>query len=371
MLLHTWNMDFMLRALELAEQVSGGVSPRPPVGAVVVASDGKTIVGEGATLPKPGPHAEASALANAGKRAVDGTIYCTLEPHQTDTSTPPCTQAIIDAGIRRVVCPTIDPNPVVSGQGFAHLRAAGIECDVDVSRAEQLRANELIEGFAKHVNTGLPFVTVKWAMTLDGKIATSSGDSKWITGPSARQHAHTLRYRSDAVITGIGTLMADDPRLTARDSESGERAGSRPYLRVVIDSNARMPDDAALLNEDGEVLHVIAVPATGNPRVRSLTLPNQNNDRVDLKALMQNLGNRGCVNILVEAGEKLNGALFDLGLVDKVVAYISTSKILGGDQALTPVGGIGATLMRDALQLHTSRIENFGDDMALIGYVAP
>ena len=189
-LLHTWNMEFMQRALDLAERVAGGLAPRPAVGAVIVARDGETIVGEGATQPNPGPHAEAVALNIAQSIAKGdsegGTIYCTLEPHQNRSTTPPCTQAIIDAGISTVVCPTVDPNPLVAGRGFEHLKSAGIQIINDVDNVSQRRANELIEGFAKHINTGLPFVTVKWAMSLDGKIATRNGDSKWITGPAAR-----------------------------------------------------------------------------------------------------------------------------------------------------------------------------------------
>ena len=238
-------MNFMHRALDLAEQVAGGLAPRPPVGAVIVAPDGETILGQGATQPTPGPHAEAVAIRNATKTdpnaATNATIYCTLEPHQTHATTPPCTQAIINAGIKRVVCPTTDPNPLISGRGFQQLKSAGIQIINKVDESSQRRANELIEGFTKHTKTGLPLVTVKWAMSLDGKIATRQRDSKWITGNAARAHAHTLRHRSDAIITGIGTILADNPRLTVRDPQTGKRIRNRPYLRVVIDSNAKMP----------------------------------------------------------------------------------------------------------------------------------
>ncbi len=362
-------MDFMERALDLAERAAGGVAPRPAVGAVVVARDGETIVGEGATQPNPGAHAEAVALDMAHDAANGGTIYCTLEPHQFRSTTPPCSQAIIDAGIGRVVCPTVDPNPQVTGHGFEHLRSAGIEVINEVHDASRQRADELIEGFAKHVKTGMPFVTVKWAMSLDGKIATRDGDSKWITGPAARAHAHSLRYRSDAVLTGIGTVLADNPRLTARDPQSGRRMCGRPYIRVVIDSDAKMPADAALLEEDGEVIQAVSNGEAANRRCKVIKAPSQTEDSVDLAAVMRHLGERGCMNVLVEAGERLTGSLFDCGLVDKVVVYISTDKIIGGSDALSPVGGCGPSVMRDVARLPNVRMEQFGEDIAIIGYV--
>ena len=370
-------MEFMQRALDLAERAAGGLAPRPAVGAVIVARDGETIVGEGATQPNPGPHAEAVALDIAQSRAQDaandgikgGTIFCTLEPHQNRSTTPPCTQALIDAGIRTVVCPTVDPNPLVAGRGFEHLKSAGIQIINDVDETSQLRANELIEGFAKHINTGLPFVTVKWAMSLDGKIATRDGDSRWITSPAARAHAHSLRYRADAVMTGIGTVLADNPRLTARDPVSGKRMCGRPYIRVVVDSNAKMPAGAAILEEEGEVIHAVANNNAPNRRCNVLRAPSKTDDAVDLSDVVRQLGERGCINVLVEAGERLTGGLFDRDLVDKVVVYISTTKIIGGSNALSPVGGCGPSVMRDVSRLRNTRIERFDDDIAIIGYV--
>ena len=407
-------MNPMHRALDLAERAAGGVAPRPPVGAVIVATDGKTIIAEGATQPNPGPHAEAIALEIAKEAARNGTIYCTLEPHQHQSTTPPCSQAIIDAGISTVVCPTVDPNPQVAGHGFEQMKSAGIEVITDVDKESQQRADELIEGFAKQIKTGLPFVTVKWAMSLDGKIATRDGDSKWITAPTARAHAHSLRYRSDAVMTGIGTILADNPRLTARDPHSGKRMCSRPYLRVVIDSNARMPSNAAILKEDGEIIQAVAqiptlpiddqagtrsnaFPLDDQGGTRSSTLPlddqggikggsdttlspltviqapnqtpKQTQNSVDLAAVIRHLGERGCTNLLVEAGERLTGELFDLKLVDKVVVYISTSKIIGGADAPSPVGGRGPSLMQEIIHLNKKRIQRFDQDVAIIGYV--
>ena len=403
-------MDFMHRALDLAEEVAGGLAPRPPVGAVIVAADGKSIVGEGATQPNPGPHAEAVAITNAGDDTQGATIYCTLEPHQNHSTTPPCSQAIIDAGIKRVICPSIDPNPQVAGRGFEHLRAAGIEVTNDVDDTSAQRANDLIEGFAKHIKTGLPFVTAKWAMSLDGKIATRTGDSKWITGPQARAHAHQLRYRSDAIITGIGTVLADNPRLTARDPNTGKRRSNRPYIRVIVDSQARMPkqrrpferrwrSDTSRCTRNhfpplrggmsegkgtppspSRSLHS-PPPAQGEiqrsaqgmpagPTHHILTLPNSDNKTVDLTALIHHLGERGCHNVLIEAGEKLTGELFNLKLVDKVVTYMATDKIIGGQTAPSPhrrhrPRNHGKTFPH----LSQTRIERLGDDIAIIGYV--
>ncbi len=367
--LHTFVMDFTGRALELAEGVVGGLAPRPAVGAVVVARDGVTVVGEGATRPHPGPHAEAVALAGVGELAKGGTIYCTLEPHQNQGTTAPCTRAIINAGVKTVVCPVEDPNPVVAGRGFEQLRAAGVEVVRDVGGENQRRAEELIEGFAKHVGTGLPFVTVKWAMSLDGKIATRSGDSQWITGEEARAHGHGLRYRSDAVMTGIGTVLADDPRLTARDMGSGKRLANRPYLRVVVDSKGRMPGDAVLLDEDGEVMQVVASGEGLGGQCEVVRLSDDSGKSVDVSALMVHLGDRGVHNVLVEAGEKLTGALFDRNLVDKVVAYVSTERLIGGIDARSPVGGDGPETMHEITGLKRRRVEDLGSDLVIIGYV--
>ncbi len=369
LVLHTLVMDYLGRALELAEGVVGGLAPRPAVGAVVVGEDGVSVVGEGATRPHPGPHAEAVALGVAGKSARGGTMFCTLEPHQHEGTTPPCSRAIIEAGITRVVCPVEDPNPVVASRGFAELRAAGVEVVRDVGDENLRRAEELIEGFAKHVRTGLPFVTVKWAMSLDGKIATRSRDSQWISGDEARAHAHGLRYRSDVVMTGIGTVLADDPRLTARDSLTGERLGDRPHLRVVVDRQGRMPVDAALLGEDGDVVQVVASGAGAGDRCEVVQLADETGESVDLMLLMRHLGERGCHNVLVEAGERLNGALFDLRLVDKVVSYISPTKLIGGVDALSPIGGRGPRHMGKITRLRNGRTERLGADVAVVGYV--
>lgn len=368
----------MQHAIQLAQQAAGGaLSPRPPVGAVVAATatNGKhNIVGEGTTQPNPGPHAEHVALQAAGEKARGGTIYVTLEPHQFHGTTPPCTDAIIQAGIRKVVCPIQDPNPKVNGKGFDQLRQAGIEVDHNVNSDQLRQATELIEGFHKLITHAMPFVTAKWAMSLDGKIATHSRDSKWITNKQARDHAHRIRYVSDAIITGIGTILADNPRLTARDPETDERADNRPRIRVVVDSRARLPLDAAILQEQGEVILATAIPTkTNSIRCETIALPDHRashgSARVDLNALMKLLAERGCANVLIEAGSKLTASFFEAQLVDKVVVYISTSKIIGGENALSPVAGLGAENMTEITKLHNIRTETLGQDIAVVGYI--
>lgn len=369
---------FMQRAIQLAQQAAGGaLSPRPPVGAVVAAIDANgehNIVGEGATQPNPGPHAEHVALQAAGDKARGGTIYVTLEPHQFHGTTPPCTDAIIQAGIRKVVCPIQDPNPKVNGKGFDQLRQAGIEIDHNVNSDQLRQSAELIEGFHKLISHATPFVTAKWAMSLDGKIATCSRDSKWITNKQSRDHAHRIRYASDAIITGIGTILADNPRLTARDPETDARADDRPRIRVVVDSRSRLPRDAAILQEEGEVILATAIPTKNNSiSCETIALPDHrashSRARVDLDALMKLLAERGCANVLIEAGSKLTASFFEAQLIDKVVVYISTSKIIGGENALSPVAGLGAENMTEITKLHNIRTETQGQDIAVIGYI--
>ncbi|MBI4307109.1 MAG: bifunctional diaminohydroxyphosphoribosylaminopyrimidine deaminase/5-amino-6-(5-phosphoribosylamino)uracil reductase RibD, partial [Chloroflexi bacterium] len=227
----------MRRALELARRALGGVGPRAPVGAVIV--KGGQVVGEGATEPLPGHHAEAVAIQRAGPAARGGTLYCTLEPHAHQSSVPPCTDAIIGAGIKRVICIMQDPNPEVNGAGFTQLRAAGVDVSTDVGLEIKAEAEEILEGFVHHLRTGKPFVTAKYAMTLDGKIATRTGASRWITGEAARARAYELRAAADAVVVGIGTVLADDPRVTARVPWASDAEGPRPRLRVVVDSRRR------------------------------------------------------------------------------------------------------------------------------------
>ena len=355
----------MARALELARRALGSVSPNPAVGAVVV-KDGR-IVGEGHTNPPGGDHAEVVALKQAGALAEGGTLYSTLEPHHFHGRTPPCTDAIVTAGIQHVRYAVDDPNPRVAGRGAEAMRNAGITVSSGEMEAE---ATELIEAYSKHVKHGRPFVIAKYAMSADGKIAARSGDARWVTGSESRAHVHRLRSQSDAIMVGIGTVLADDPRLTARD-EAGHPLKRQP-LRVVVDSAGRTPEEAALFQEPGRTLIAAAMPAFDNGEALAASgaevlCVRGPAGRVDLEALFEALGQRGVTSVLVEGGGTLMGALFDLGLVDKVLAFVAP-KIIGGVSAPGPVGGRGVEDMSKALALKHLRWERFGNDMLLTAY---
>ncbi len=357
-------MDYMKRALALGKRARGLSSPNPPVGAVVV-KDGQ-IVGEGYTLPPGQGHAEVVALKQAGERARGAVLYTTLEPCNHHGRVAPCTPAIIQAGITEVHMAVVDPNPLVNGRGRGALEAAGIRCVVGEHQEEAL---ELNEAFIKHITTGLPFVTAKFAMSLDGKIATFTGDSRWITGQRARQYVHHLRSISDVVMVGVNTAITDDPQLTARDAR-GRPLGRQP-LRVVVDSQGRLPASARMLREPGRTL---IATVEGRPwgqgespeRVEVLGLPALDG-QVDLRALLHALGKRELISVLVEGGSALLGTLFDLGLVDKVMAFIAPV-IVGGRGAPTAVAGRGVERMAEALRLRKVRVRRLGDDLMVVGY---
>jgi diaminohydroxyphosphoribosylaminopyrimidine deaminase/5-amino-6-(5-phosphoribosylamino)uracil reductase len=355
----------MQRALELARRALGATSPNPPVGAVIV-SEGR-VVGEGWTQPVGGPHAEVEALEGAGSAARGSTLYVTLEPCCHQGRTPPCTQAIIRAGIAEAHIATLDPNPRVNGNGVRELKAAGLRLVVGEREAE---AREVMEGYLKWITTGLPFVTAKYAMSLDGKIATATGESRWITGEAARRRVHGLRQTCDAVVVGIGTALADNPQLTARD-DSGHPWGRQP-LRVVVDSGARLPPDAAMLGEPGKTLVATASPpqtrarALQNTGAELLDLPAEDG-RVDVKALLQALGARGVTSLLVEGGGTLLATLMQQRLVDKVMAFIAPV-LIGGREAPTPVEGPGVLELTQVLRLARVTVERLGGDLLVVGY---
>ena len=363
------NIPPMVRAIELARQAQGSTSPNPSVGAVVV-KDG-VVLGEGFTMPPGGNHAEIGALRQAGDASQGADLYTTLEPCCTQGRTPPCTRAIIAAGIRRVYVAAIDPNPQVSGGGIAELRTRGIQ--VETSHGEDAaEAAELYEAFAKHITTGLPFVTAKFAMSLDGKIATHTGDSKWVTGTEARGLVQQMRKEADAIMVGINTVLADDPQLTARDS-SGCPLNPQP-VRVVLDTNCRMPSNARMLAEPGQTIIAVSSATTttktsrlegaGAEIVACATGPD---DRVDPSELLAELGRRRIVNLLVEGGGTVLGSLFDAHQVDKVYAFIAPV-IIGGSQAASPVGGQGSSVMSQAWRLERVRMRPVGDDWLVTGY---
>ena len=358
-------MSHMVRALSLARQAVGSVSPNPAVGAVVV-KDG-AVVGEGWTQPPGQDHAEVMALRQAGRKASGAVLYTTLEPCNHLGRTPPCTDAIIEVGIVEVRSAVVDPNPVVNGWGLSRLQEVGIKTSVGEQEEE---ARELMEAYTKFITTGDPFVTAKFAMSLDGKIATRTGDSKWITGEGARGYVHRLRAESDAIMVGINTVLADDPQLTARDDQ-GDPLIRQP-LRVVVDSRGRTPPQARLLAEPGETLVAIA-RADGTARGKLTragaeveSIPAQDGS-VDMAELLRLLGQRDKTSVLVEGGGTLLGSLFDRGLVDKVVAFIAPT-IVGGGESPSPVAGTGVETVADAATLHRVSVQQFDRDVAIIGY---
>ena len=358
--------NYMKRALSLARQAVGRTSPNPPVGAVLV-KDG-VVVGEGFTLAPGQMHAEAVALNNAGAGAHCASLFVTLEPCSIQGRTPPCTDAIIAAGVIEVHVATKDPNPRVNGSGIAQLEAAGIKVFPGEREDE---AREIYEAFAKFINVGIPFVTVKYAMTLDGKIATFTGDSRWVSGPEARSHVQEMRRTCDAIMVGVNTVLNDDPQLTARDSEGAPE--SRQPLRVVLDSRARTSLEARLLKEPGQTLIAVTVPPES--RVKPLVetgaevmhLPATADGLVDPNAVLEALGARGVVSVLVEGGGALLGTLFDLKLVDKVIAFIAPS-VIGGRSSPSPVGGKGIEMMSHATTIRQTRLERIGEDILVVGY---
>ena len=359
-------MSYMTQALSLARRSLGSVSPNPPVGTVVV-KDG-SIVGEGYTQPPGQHHAEIVALNQAGLQARGATLYTTLEPCNHQGRTPPCTDAIVEAGIAEVRAATLDPNPKVSGHGVERLRDAGVR--TSVGEGED-KACQLMETYLKFVTTGLPFVTAKFAMSLDGKIATRTGDSRWISGDRARWRVHGLRAVSDAVMVGVNTVLTDDPRLTARDERDDPRP--RQPLRVIVDSRARAPVGSRLISEPGETLVAAAELSDQSRRqlaeagVYAAELP-AGDGSVDLAALMAYLAaERAITSLLVEGGASLLGSMFDLGLVDKVIAFVAPT-IIGGKDAPTPVGGAGFERIADALRLERVKWDRYGRDMAITGY---
>jgi len=362
-------MDYMEQALSLARLALGQVSPNPAVGAVVVS--GGVVVGQGYTQPPGFCHAEIVALKQAGDRAHWGTMYVTLEPCCHYGRTPPCTEAIIAAGITEVHLAMLDPNPFVSGKGKEQLERQGIKVYVGEREEE---ARQINEAYIKFITTGLPFVTAKFAVSLDGKIATKSGDSRWISGIEARRYVHNLRYATDAIMAGVNTVLADDPQLTARSC--GGRGGSARVqpLRVIVDSKGRTPLTARVFNEPGKTL--LALGRSVNPEERKnlaqadveiLELPSEEG-LVDLEGLMKMLGERQITSVLVEGGGTLLGSLFDHKLVDKVVAFVAPI-IIGGKEAKTAVGGKGIDKLADAIGLERVNVKTIGSDLMVSGYV--
>lgn len=354
----------MRRALEEARR--GAPSPNPPVGAVVF-RDG-VAVGAGFHARAGDAHAEVVALREAGDRARGATLVVTLEPCNHHGRTPPCTEAILQAGVARVVYASADPNPHVDGGGAAWLRARGVEV-ISGFGALQPEAEHLIAPWRTFITRGRPFVTLKLAMSLDGRIATRGGESRWITGAAARADGHALRAESDAVLVGSGTVLADDPRLTVRDAPV-----VRAPTRVVVDSALRIPLDAALVRTAREVPTAVVTVrgrdarALADAGVTVLAVEAGATGRVDLHAALRALAGRGVVSVLCEGGGGLHGALVDAGLVDRVVAYVAPM-VIGGAGATSAVAGLGAATLAEVTRFAWTRVARLGDDLRLEGEV--
>ncbi len=356
--------QMMQRALDLAAQGIGQVSPGPLVGTVIANANGE-IVGEGFYLYDQIKHAETIALQQAGDKARGGTAYVSLEPHAHQGRTPPCTDALIKSGIKRVVAPIEDPNPKVSGRGFAHLRESGVEVQTGVMTEEASLLNEVYIHFMR---TGRPFVHLKMAVSLDGKVATVNGDSRWITGEQARARVHELRHSSDAIMIGGRTARSDDPLLTDR---SGKKR-RRPLVRVVIEQYLRISPESQLAQttEAGPVL-IFACDDSDPAELNKLQSHGveviAQGSALDLASVLEELGKRSIQSVLVEGGPFLAGLMLEGGLVNKVTFFVAPT-IVGSQDAPSAIGGAGAEKIADALRLDRVEVSQHGRDVEITGY---
>ncbi|MBA3806678.1 MAG: bifunctional diaminohydroxyphosphoribosylaminopyrimidine deaminase/5-amino-6-(5-phosphoribosylamino)uracil reductase RibD [Acidobacteria bacterium] len=354
----------MHRALQLAARGAGQVSPSPLVGCVIADAVGEK-VGEGFYLYERIKHAETLALEEAGTKAEGATAYVSLEPHAHHGRTPPCTDALIRAGVKRVVAPIEDPNPKVSGKGFAHLRAAGLRVEMGLLAQEAARLNEKYIHFMRHAR---PFIHLKLASSLDGRIATRTGDSRWITGEHSRARVHELRHEYDAILVGSGTAINDNPLLTDRSGKPRRL----PLTRVLLDPRLRLSTDSklALTARDAPVLvftsesaDASAVEALERRGIEVL----RGRDGRNLNKMLTQLGQRSIQSVLVEGGARVAGAFLDAGLVDKVSFFIAPL-IIGGCDAASAVGGSGAEKIAAAIRLSDVEFKQHGPDIEVTGY---
>ncbi|QOR65331.1 bifunctional diaminohydroxyphosphoribosylaminopyrimidine deaminase/5-amino-6-(5-phosphoribosylamino)uracil reductase RibD [Cytobacillus suaedae] len=354
------DIDYMDLAINVARAGVGQTSPNPVVGAVVVNEN--RVVGIGAHLKAGEPHAEVHAIRMAGEKAVNSTIYVTLEPCSHHGKTPPCAELLINSKVKRVVIATTDPNPLVAGKGIKLLRDAGISVEVGVRKEE---ADALNKVFYHTMSSKLPFVTLKAAISLDGKIATSTGESKWITGESARLDVHKLRHQHDAILVGVGTVIADNPSLTTRLPNGGKNP-----IRVILDTYLRTPIDAQIVT-DGEAETIIIVSNQVEDKkkdlyqakgVKILSLETKNIVIHDVLTLLSTLG---ITSVFVEGGAQVNGSFVKEKAVNQVITYIAP-KIIGGSNAPSSIGGTGFEKMSEVLQLTIESVEQLGEDIKVI-----
>lgn len=355
----TTDVNYMKKALELAEKGRGFTSPNPMVGAVIV-KNGK-IIGEGYHKKAVEPHAEVNAI-NAATESVEGaTIYVTLEPCSHFGKTPPCSDLIIDKQLKKVVIAATDPNPLVSGRGIQRIRNAGIEVVTGVCEKESHKLNEVFNFF---ITTKLPFVVMKYAMSLDGKIATETGQSKWISSEDSRRHAHHLRAHLSGIMVGIGTVLKDDPKLTCRIP------GYKNPTRIILDSKLRIPLDSLVLSNQDEAPTLILTTRQA-PESKRLDLQNKKIEvicvsehmgKIDLKEAMRVLGEKGIDSILLEGGGTLNASALSADIVNKLSVYIAP-KLIGGEHAISPIRGHGVQNMEDVYKIKNMEINRISDDI--------
>ncbi len=358
---------YMRKAIALAKKGEGYTSPNPLVGAVIVKNG--TIIGQGYHEFYGGNHAEINAFINANQDVEGSTMYVTLEPCSHFGKTPPCANAIVQKKIKKVVIGLKDPNPLVSGKGIEILESNGIEVVTGILEDECKKLNEV---FLKYISTKTPFILLKYAMTLDGKIATYTGDSKWISNSLSRNYVHEIRHKFSAIMVGIGTVLKDNPNLNTR---LANKEGLDP-IRIIVDTKGRIPLDAKLINlKSNARTIVVTTELSSKDKLKSLKdkgveiiITPVKDNHVDLKYLINILGEIGIDSILLEGGSQLNFSMLKENLVDKVITFISP-KIIGGSLSKTPVGGSGIEFMKDAINLHDISLKRFGEDIMLEAYI--
>lgn len=351
------NEKYMQLALNLIEATAGQTSPNPAVGAVIVKDN--QIIGLGAHLQAGQAHAEVQALEMAGGKARGATLYVTLEPCHHKGRTGPCTAAIIDSGLVTIVVGTLDPNPLVSGKGVEALEAAGLDVTVGFLKDQIVKVNRTYRHF---MEKSRPYVTLKTAMSLDGKIATHTGDSQWITGQTARADVHHYRHRYDAILVGVGTVLADNPRLTTRLP-----GGGRQPIRIILDRHLRTPAEAEVVTDTATETWIftmkidpVKLAALKRPHLRIVEM-------TDLEAIIAYLGRQGITSVLIEGGGTINASFLHAGLVDELVVYLAP-KLIGGQAAPTFFEGVGIEKMTEVMNYRFEKIEKIGEDLKLIAY---
>ena len=358
-------IKFQQRAIDLAKESIGLVSPRPGVGAVIV-SEGK-IISEGKTRQSPLPHAEAEAIKKINGDLSKATLYCTLEPHNFNSHDISCTEMIIKSGIKKVSCPKIDTNPKVKGNGFKQLEKEGIEIITSWGDYQKKQIDELYEAYDFKIKNLRPRIAAKFAMTLDGKISTSNNESKWITSKESRNKVHEIRNRCDAIITGINTIISDDSKLTAR---LNNKHTGKPKYRVVLDNNSKLNNTHEIYkNEDaGKVIWFTSKDVNPTHIPSHITHVNSKNIKISPLEVIDFLTELGCYEILLESGGSVLGSFFDEKLVDKVYAFIAPS-IFGGISASSPVEGKGIQNITDRIKLSNLSVERIKEDILIIGNI--